>query len=207
MPPRFSAQLKHLLDIDRNLTPKKEQPDSNERVLAFHDVLPQGKGTEARFYPEHALSLAVALECLKVGFPQKAVVELMSKLRPQLGTCYSLVNSVRTTKGRTIWTELKKGQFPTAPSARSPAVESSDLTEFLVLRSVEPTETLEAELVRGKKKLAEYFNRLFPHRERSVVIIELSDLATRLKELFDRVPPKRRGRSTTKWFQQKSTEI
>ena len=50
-------------------------------------------------------------------------------------------------------------------------------------------------MIRGKTKLAERFNWLFPHRARSVVVIELSDIATRLKELFDRVPPKKRGRS------------
>ena len=74
---------------------------------------------------------------------------------------------------------------------------NSDLTEFLILRSFEASEEPEAEMISGKTKLAERFNRLFPHQARSVVVIELSDIATRLKELFDLVPPKRRGRSAT----------
>ena len=160
--------------------------------------MPQGKGNDALFSPENALSLAVALECLKVGFPQKAVVELMGKLRPQLGTCYSLVNSVRASEGGTISTEVEEGQFPTTLSVGDPGVEVADITEFLVLRSFESAERPEAEVIRGKEKLRRRFNWLFPHRARSVVVIELSDIATRLKELFDRVPPKRRGRSATR---------
>ena len=136
VPSRFRAQLKHLLELDRNLGASPGHPGSKP-VLAFHDVLPHGKGNDARFSPENALSLAVALECLRVGFPQKAVVELMAKLRPQLGTCYSLVNSVRVSKGGTISTEVEEGQFPTAPSVRDPGVEVVDITEFLILRSFE----------------------------------------------------------------------
>ncbi len=197
VPPRFRAQLKHLLELDRNLGASPGHPGSKP-VLAFHDALPQGKGNDALFSPENALSLAVALECLKVGFPQKAVVELMGKLRPQLGTCYSLVNSVRASEGGTISTEVEEGQFPTTLSVGDPGVEVADITEFLVLRSFELAERPEAEVIRGKEKLRRRFNWLFPHRARSVVVIELSDIATRLKELFDRVPPKRRGRSATR---------
>ena len=195
VPSRFKAQLKHLLELDRNLGASPGQPGSKP-VLAFHDALPQGKGNDALFSPENALSLAVALECLRVGFPQKAVVELMVKLRPQLGECYSLVNSVRSPKGGAISTEVEEGQFPTAPSVRESWVEAADHNPIShSAESFESAEEPEAELIGGKTKLAERFNWLFPDRARSVLVIELSDIATRLKELFDRVPPKKRGRS------------
>ena len=133
----FRARLKHLLDLDRSLAASNHQPGANQPVLAFHDALPQGKGNEASFSAENALSLAVALECLHVGFPQKAVVELMVKLRPQLERRYRLATSVRKTKGGVIFTEVKEGQFPTVFSVRKSRLPRADLTQFLILHSLE----------------------------------------------------------------------
>ena len=196
VPARFKAQLKHLLELDRSLASSNGQSGAKPRKLAFHDTLPQGKGTDALFSPENALSLAVALECLRVGFPQKSVVEVMIKLRPKLRECHSLVNKVRVTKGGAISTEVDERQFPTVPTVRDPLVETADITQFLILRSFESAEESEAELIGGKTKLATRFNWLFPDRARSLLVIELSDIVSRLNELFKKVPPKKRGRGS-----------
>ena len=211
VPKAFQTKITRMLEIDRAWGIENANRLS-EFGMAFHDDLPEGTGTDVAYSDFNAFVLAIAVEMLRIGFKQGEVVETLGLLRPRLQEAFQRSVSVLETGGRLKHVNASTRSLPISrrKTRTGIEVEEADHCIFLVLRGVEIPANLSArtggvlksketiidhDLCFGRDDLNKFIRQEVPLNAMSILLIEVSELAARLKEVLPMQLLRKRGRS------------
>ncbi len=175
----FKGRIQKLLDLDR-ASARSVPP----LPFAFHSGPPGGRGQEARFTLLDALSLAVGLDLLDLGFKQSEVVFLLCHLRADLEDQLETIRS-------------------NPPVLRAP-LKQTDNRLFMALRKVEMTEILgtrhsgsnpmilRPQFVPGAH--SQDLLAVLGYNDRARIVLEIAEITVLLEQELAKAPSVKRGR-------------
>ncbi|MBX3582908.1 MAG: hypothetical protein KF810_13525 [Rhizobiaceae bacterium] len=203
IPKALKTQIKRLLEIDRERARTRNDAGENDGV-AFFDVLPDGKGSEAQYDAFGATCLAVGLQMLRFGFKQREVVGKMAAVRRSLREVHARLMKDVAVEGPT-YDIHNAANLPRKRGGRNPDTNTADVSWFLVVDAVEDADGASPEghgdrrhktaTCRGWEDLMRFLQQIIPHERPGVFVLEISEPMVRMSELLDAQPVRRRGRS------------
>ena len=179
------TRIKRLLDTDRALE-VLPQPELSKH--AFFSGRSPGKGTEVQFSGYEAFALLIGLQLLNHSWPQKFVVELMRRLRPELERVHRKI--LRLNPADVL---ENQGALRARPGDLPLAMGSSRV--FLLIWSDQGTVENPAPSAEIFEDYRAAFKRSLEKPGRSSTWIELTRPAHLLAEQLSKTVPRRRGRS------------
>lgn len=203
VPNRFFGSLKRLLEADLAQS-RRVSSSAARRELAFHGAPPKGRGFDVDYTPEKAFNLAVARELINFGFKPSEAITLIYEIMPALEHAFDRATQSRTTFGRSSETKGDRGG-----SEQSLRDKLNALKIFLVVRRVEITRQIVAELdeqavvggyiygaeiCNDRDSVAQYLASELRDGLFGAFVIELSEIAQRIVELLRDEPRRERGR-------------
>jgi hypothetical protein len=81
---QLHSRMKRLFETDRELGRNKRSNDPERANFAFYSQNPPGRGSEIWFTPYEAFALMTGLRLRRHGWPQRFVVSLLRRIRPEL---------------------------------------------------------------------------------------------------------------------------
>jgi hypothetical protein len=84
MSSQLHSRMKRLLETDRDLGRNKRSADPERANFAFYSQNMPGRGSENWFSPYEAFALLTGLRLRRHGWPQRFVVALLRRIRPEL---------------------------------------------------------------------------------------------------------------------------
>ena len=199
----FRARVKHLLQLDRTGAIQGNPAAPIPVAHALSSDEPKGSGVNATFTAFDAFCLAIALDFLRAGFKQSEVLLLMLHLRPRLERPFAQILDAPPAFRSRLAGKAN-------PDVRMPK-SSDDRRVFLVIQRVEFSEAFPAfaQLASPRKKAPIYREPMFckgvddlrdrldlmDHHFRRAIVLEIAYTATKVVELLNQAPLKRRGRS------------
>ena len=85
--------LRRLLDTDRGLGRTKHSAHPERANFAFYTTDAPGRGIEIRFSQYEAFALLLGLHLMRHGWPQRLVVTVLRRVRPELERLHAHLRS------------------------------------------------------------------------------------------------------------------
>ena len=80
----MAGRVKRLLELDRARGRNKQSQDPAKANFAFYGIESPGRGHDNRFSEFEVFALLIGVQLMRHGLPQRRVVSLLRRLRPEL---------------------------------------------------------------------------------------------------------------------------
>ena len=193
--PDLRIRIKRLLDTDRTLGRDTGSDDPERASFAFYSGEPPGSGVEVWFSSYEAFALLMALRLLSHGWPQRTVVRIMRRVRPELEREHDRILS-QDPRQLFDADEVRRRAYEGAV-----AVDNIDPV-FLAIPTPEqphrpdpnePDPTIAFAVRRGQAELMKFILQDLPVGT-ATTIFELVNAAHRLEQCLAQTQPSKRGR-------------
>ncbi len=190
----YLMRFKKMVDLDRSTDRSKNTP------FAFQTNVNGQRGVDADFTDFDVFCVALALHLTDMGFKQLEVIFLIRTIRAKLSAVYVKVGA-QAWIGRQIASPTDHSDMPVFERKGRNIV---DPKVFMLVHKVEVTQLLtddaisviiEPEFIFGTQNLANYLAEAMI-RQRTALIVELSELIHQIPHELAQTPAIKRGRKT-----------
>jgi hypothetical protein len=193
----IKADLKRLLDVDRN--PKTKRHEWAADQYAFFDEPPPGRGGQIAYGAHNAFCLLIGWHLLATGMPQSAVVHLLRLVRNDLESEFRRIMNLDPASVRpevnfhTRESLLADGALVHEPSGLSFFISAAGVDAAKMSVGAPPMPGQATGVICASLPMVHERLRYYSHVKVAVVVLELVNAAYQLVYWIERVPTRRRG--------------
>jgi hypothetical protein len=182
------TRLRRLLETDRGLGRSKRSPDSERANFAFSSMDPPGRGLESWFSGYEAFALLTGLRLMRQGWPQRLVVAVLRRVKPDLERHHARIlrqNPTGFLNNEHVRQHARPGSL---------AVRNID-PMFLVINAQDrehAADTQPAAICQGQAELMGFIKTWGP--DRTWTVTELGTSIHALSLALSKTVPRKRGR-------------
>ena len=184
----MAGRVKRLLELDRARGRNKHSQDPAKANFAFYGVKSPGRGHDNPFSEFEAFALLIGVQLMRHGLPQRRVVSLLRRLRPELEWHHARIlredPSSLFDEASLIRARVKPGQM---------AVDNADPTFVVVYSEQGRRESMSVAICRGEREAFDLYHRCGPGY--AFTLTELVNFAHALSAALARATPQKRGRA------------
>jgi hypothetical protein len=181
----MAGRVKRLLELDRARGRNKQSRDPAKANFAFYGVKSPGRGHDNPFSKYEVFALVIGAQLMRHGLPQRRVVSLLRRLRPELECHHARIlreNPSSLFDESLIRARDKPGQM---------AVGNTNPTFIVVYSEEGRKESMSVAICRGEREVFDLYHRCGPGY--AFTLIELVNLAHALSAALARATPQKRG--------------
>jgi hypothetical protein len=183
----LAGRIKRLLELDRARGRNKHSQAPAKATFAFCGVGSPGRGHDNPYAEYEAFALLIAVQLMRHGLPQRRVVSLLRRLRPELEWHHARIlreDPSSLFDESLIRARTKPGQM---------AVGNTNPTFVVVCSEHGHKESMSVAICRGEREVFELYHRCGPGY--AFTLIELVNFAHALSAALARATPQKRGRA------------
>lgn len=193
-PSVFAPRIQTLNNLDQKMPPPKQEGKS-----AFRELGSVGRGADTLYTEHDTFALALGLDLLDIGFQPHEVVYLLQRFRSRLDAIQEEVIGYPQPTRQNV----RPDDAPTFPTRKWRGTQVADFSLYILIQKIELTELhpgrvekpffLEPKICRGLNELSESLGRM-GIEFRKVLVLEVWELAHKLRRNLERAPALKRGR-------------
>ncbi len=183
----MAGRVKRLLELDRARGRNKHSQDPAKANFAFYGVECPGRGHDIAFSEFEVFALLVGVQLMRHGLPQRRVVSLLRRIRPELEWHHARIlreDPSSLFDESLIRARAKPGQM---------AVGNTNPTFIVVYSEQGRKEPMSVAICRGEREVFELYHRCGPGY--AFTLIGLVNFAHALSAALARATPQKRGRA------------
>jgi len=183
----MAGRVKRLLELDRARGRNKHSQDPAKANFAFYGVKSPGRGHDNPFSEFEAFALLIGVQLMRHGLPQRRVVSLLRRLRPELEWHHARI--LREDPSSLFDESLTRERAELGQMA----VNNTNPTFFVVYSEQGSRESMSVAICRGEREAFDLYHRCGPGY--AFTLTELVNFAHALSAALARATPQKRGRA------------